>query len=281
MGRMPSDRASAEQRRALVKAAHDALFGPEPPACFGELAERLGVRPDARLAQVLDRTDFKRRAVHFRIKGKAATKKDAPIYPIEALERADVLQHVVQFVFEGIETAATHAFTVVQVGQKVSGKAGEVLRAVLEGLLGAGRVPPNVGVVEIRGRSYLFRLERMRAGEASEAIRRSEALRSTKAGSKDAAETARASDFAAAFDAAFDRLDAEGRNLNFVKLSDLRGALPEYDRETFDAELRSLRLAGRYELNAAEGSHRRLSDADRAAGIIEAGTRLVYCQRVR
>src|SRR5262249_13782704 len=59
-------------------------------------------------------------------------------------------------------------------------------------------------------------------------------------------------DFATAFDEAFTRLDQQRGSPNFVSLVDLRRELP-VDRDTFDRELRDLRRAGLFSLNAAEG----------------------------
>jgi hypothetical protein len=58
---------------------------------------------------------------------------------------------------------------------------------------------------------------------------------------------------------------------------DLRQALP-VDRAVFDAELRRLRIAGRYTLSAAEGRHGTNAE-ERAAGITEEGALLLYVSR--
>jgi hypothetical protein len=79
------------------------------------------------------------------------------------------------------------------------------------------------------------------------------------------------------FTAAFDRLDREAGAHNFVSLVELRRALP-WDRPTFDAELRKLRLAGRYTLSAAEGRHG-ISAQEKAAGMVEDGALLLYVSR--
>jgi hypothetical protein len=84
-------------------------------------------------------------------------------------------------------------------------------------------------------------------------------------------------DFARDFDAAFQQLDSGRGSHNFVSLLDLRRALP-VDRPTFDAELRSLRLAGRYTLSAAEGRFG-ISSEEQEAGIYEDGSLLLYVSR--
>jgi hypothetical protein len=82
------------------------------------------------------------------------------------------------------------------------------------------------------------------------------------------------SDFASAFNDAFAKLDRQAGGHNFVSLVALRSAVPRA-REEFDAELRALRLAGRFTLSAAEGRHG-LTAAEQEAGILENGTLLLY-----
>ena len=63
----------------------------------------------------------------------------------------------------------------------------------------------------------------------------------------------------------------------FLPQPELRRAVPAA-RATFDAELRQLRLAGRYSLSAAEGRHG-ITSEEREAGIVEDGTLLLYVSR--
>ena len=84
-------------------------------------------------------------------------------------------------------------------------------------------------------------------------------------------------DFARAFDEAFQRLNHHHGSHNFVSLVEMRRALP-MGRDQFDAELRKLRVAGRYTLSGAEGRHG-LSPEDREAGITEDGSLLLYVSR--
>ncbi len=86
--------------------------------------------------------------------------------------------------------------------------------------------------------------------------------------------------FADAFDHAFARLDASDGGYNFVKLLQLRQALPQYGRAEFDSGLHTLRLARRYSLMPSEGNGISLSDQEHDAGIQEAGSRLVYCKKM-
>jgi hypothetical protein len=84
--------------------------------------------------------------------------------------------------------------------------------------------------------------------------------------------------FAAAFAAAFDRLDRQAGGHNRVSLVALRQALP-LDRAAFDTGLLQLRRAGRFTCSAAEGRHG-LTAQERAAGITEDRALLLYASRV-
>ncbi|QDS94524.1 hypothetical protein FF011L_33030 [Roseimaritima multifibrata] len=81
------------------------------------------------------------------------------------------------------------------------------------------------------------------------------------------------------FDAAFQRLCQSQGGHNFVDLASLRTALPEFSCQSFDTELRRLRIARRYRLSGAENRND-ISPAQRSAGISEAGSLLIYAQRV-
>ena len=70
-----------------------------------------------------------------------------------------------------------------------------------------------------------------------------------------------------------------GHKDNFVKLADLRKALP-LSRAEFDAQLRSERIARRYTLDKSEGNRVVLTQEEKDAGIIENGERLVYISRM-
>ncbi|AUX42497.1 hypothetical protein SOCE26_039300 [Sorangium cellulosum] len=88
-----------------------------------------------------------------------------------------------------------------------------------------------------------------------------------------------ASPFPARFDAAFTALDQASGGLNYVTLHALREALPDVPRATFDAELTALRRQRRYSLDPSDGRHHQMADAEREAGIMEAGNLLVYVAR--
>jgi hypothetical protein len=85
--------------------------------------------------------------------------------------------------------------------------------------------------------------------------------------------------FADRFDAAFSSLDRASGGTNYVTLHALRAALPDVPRADFDAGLSALRRARRYTLDPSDGRHHQMSEAERAAGIMEAGSLLVYVAR--
>ncbi|WP_437980174.1 hypothetical protein [Sorangium sp. So ce117] len=81
------------------------------------------------------------------------------------------------------------------------------------------------------------------------------------------------------FDAAFSSLDRASGRLNYVTLHALRAALPDIPRDTFDTELAALRRQRRYSLDPSDGRHHQMAEAERDAGIMEAGNLLVYVAR--
>ncbi len=85
--------------------------------------------------------------------------------------------------------------------------------------------------------------------------------------------------FAQAFHDAFETLDKQSGRRNFIKVHLLRQALPQFSREQFDAGLKQLRLANRYTMDSIFGASGSLTEAERAAGIQEGQSVLVYVSR--
>lgn len=97
---------------------------------------------------------------------------------------------------------------------------------------------------------------------------------------KPAATPAPTVSFADAFRAAWDQLDRRNGRTNFVRLIEMRAALSQFDRETFDAGLQELRAAWEFSLDSHEGLHVHITPEERAAGITEMGSLLIYvCKR--
>jgi hypothetical protein len=178
------------------------------------------------------------------------------------------------------ETADADAFPAYALLDKLDGskgKAKNLLRKTLgEALTGEAALPPGIGVVRVGGGKkqkpvrHFFRLDRLRTGPA--ATRPAAAPAPPPAAGR--------TDFAAAFAAAFDRIDRATGGNNFVSLVDLRAAMPDVPREVFDAELQALRRARRYWLKSAEG-YDGLRHEERAAAIPEEGELLLHVSRVR
>jgi len=107
---------------------------------------------------------------------------------------------------------------------------------------------------------------------AGEAVPKTDALHATRS-------TRLPSDFAAAFNTAFEKANLANGGLNFVKLSSLRDSLAHLSRDVFDAGLRDLRLRKLYSLESSDGASVRLTAEERAAGIKEGSSLFVYVSR--
>ncbi|NJK89504.1 MAG: hypothetical protein HC923_08950, partial [Myxococcales bacterium] len=250
--------------------------GVDPAAAerpFGDLAERLQTTCSEALMKTLSRAPFADEVRVFNLSKQA--KPEAPLYRIEEVARPEALRHVLDYVFVRIKTKSNTAFSPTDLEKKMRGKAGHVLKQTLQAALAEDDLPTGFGAVARNGTTVIFRMADMATGRGS----RSSRLRREDPAARQRESEGGASDFSLLFDQAFERLDAAGRRLNHVKLLHLREALPQFDRSTFDAELRKLRLARRYYLNPSEGTHGPLTEEERNAGIFEAGSRLVYCQR--
>ena len=161
-------------------------------------------------------------------------------------------------------------------------KAAEAFSAAVSQYLVSGRWPSGFGLGRNGAKRWLFRFRDVSGAPASgspsheppEAPNRQHAPHGTAHGeSQDG--------FAKEFAETFARLDHSRGGRNFVKLAELRTALPHYSREKFDSELRSLRIARQFQLSTSDGNHVTLTTEERAAGIQEADLLLVYCERIR
>jgi hypothetical protein len=102
----------------------------------------------------------------------------------------------------------------------------------------------------------------------------------------DAAPATEPQSFASRFDQAFHEIDAKTGGHNYVKVSDLRKALPDMPREEFDKALYDLRKKKIWSMDSPDGRHVRLSKEEIEAGIPEGPignsglqNRLTYVQR--
>ena len=161
-------------------------------------------------------------------------------------------------------TADAHAFPAAKLVAKLSKPLrNEVAAQLAQGEFPAG-LPGGIGYVAAGDRLF-FRVEDVKSAPSSPA-------RPTP--------PAPVVDFAAAFDAAFTRLDRDHGSNNFVSLVDLRAALPAVPREAFDAGLRQLRMDRRFTLTSDERIAG-LTPAQQAAAIREEGEFLLHVSRGR
>lgn len=166
-----------------------------------------------------------------------------------------------------------------QTSKGFSPKLAAVHPKFIERMVAEGTVPSGYGMIRVGKKVFLFRLEDVR-GAAGTPSAASSKQPSSERQTVHSPTTAAPSGFASAFTQAFERLDAQDGGYNFVKLLQLRNALPQYSRSAFDAGLEQLRKERQFSLEASEGLLVTLSEQERAAGIIEAGRQLIYCKRI-
>ena len=167
----------------------------------------------------------------------------------------------------------------------------ESFESTLKKQIETGSLPRGLGALRIGKKWMLFRLEDiLGAGEGTP--RGAAATGSTPSATTAPrpqvtapAETPSASSgsdgFSSEFEAAFARIDGASGGRNFVKLLDLRNALPQYGREAFDDGLRQLRVQRLFTLETSESLNTTVSDEERQAAVVEAGSRYLYCSRIR
>jgi len=163
----------------------------------------------------------------------------------------------------------------------------EAFAASLTAQLESGSLPEGTGALKIGKKWMLFWMSDIRGGIGRAAIspKAHVAPISTEASSGASRDKpslpAQSDQFSRDFDQAFGKLDAETGRRNFVKLLDLRNALPQYDREEFERGLRQLRVERKFTLETSESLNTSVSEEERQAGIVEAGSRYLYCSRIR
>jgi hypothetical protein len=174
----------------------------------------------------------------------------------------------------------THAFALPEVSKRFIKELHDPIGAALRRALDREDLPQEVAWVRIKGEPYLFLRENLKPSGAR--IHQDVELAVTDPASLAVAPSApprQRQDFAQAFREAFERLDRRSGATNFIKLSDLRRALPEFGRDEFDAGLRALRVEGLFSLDSHEGLYGMLTADERDAGVAEAGSLLVYASR--
>jgi len=155
--------------------------------------------------------------------------------------------------------------------------AAEAFSAAVSQHLVSGRWPSGFGLGRNGKKRWLFRFRDIPGAPASSASPAVPNRQHSPHGTVSESEGGFAKEFAETFDL----LDRSRGGRNFVKMAELRTALPQYSREEFDSELRSLRIGRQFKLSTSDGNHVTLTSEERAAGIQEADLLLVYCERIR
>ena len=138
--------------------------------------------------------------------------------------------------------------------------------------------PPGVGFLRSNTTVYAFLLDDV-AGRSVATSATPVRDQTPAVSTPDPSPASSPTEFAPAFREAFARLNQRNGGTNFVRLIELRQALPQFDRATFDSELQELRRGWEFSLEAHEGLHVQISPEERASGIPEMGTLLIYVSR--
>lgn len=293
--------ATTNQENALEQVTTDLLARLEQaktsdeqvyPVTLKTLAEAAGVQKSRSLGGVLESVAFNKRVV---LPWMQKTRRSAKFYiqrwsaPLAFREDIALLaesDQLLKFAFLcGAKESKTRGFSISDLAKNVGMHHGlnEQFKSALTERLESGTLPKWVGGIP-KGRTiYLFRMDDIVTfhgpADASVAAPIESSQPKPPEPVKPTVPPPSAPTFAEEFDAAFARLDRDQGFKNFVKLHDLRQALSQYSREEFDASLNDLRRKGIYALDSAEGGYILLSEEERAAGVSEAGSNLVYCSR--
>jgi len=221
---------------------------------------------------------------------------DSPLYRREAAAETALRPEVLRRIVEAAVTPTDRAAPVkkLKVKNRLDAPLAAIFPESLAAALESGRLPAGVGAIR-SGEWHLFLLEDAVLGSPRHASsnRPTGAASGTQdnRGGGSALQPAASSQtpqiatnetaFEPGFRAAFARLDKQSGDRNFIKLNDLRRELASWPRAEFDAGLADLRRRREFTLEASEGSMTALTEAEQAAGIMEAGTLLVYCRKLR
>jgi hypothetical protein len=248
---------------------------------LGKLAD-----PDANTATILRAVTPSRKA--FKVHALAARQElSAPVVLHEDVPGLIACPALLLFALGCARTPANHAVSVAEMKGKLTSKLQSAFQETMQRRIAEGDLPPGVGWLLIKKSKKLFLLTDLHTGRTQQRnTPEPPADRETRSTQYSVLSTPYSVPVAsppppprldADFDAVFARLDRQAGGHNFVSLVDLRRELP-LGRAAFDAELRQLRVAGRYTLSAAEGRHG-LSATEQEAGIVEDDTLFLYISR--
>jgi hypothetical protein len=252
------------------------------PASYPLTVQRLGQLTDPQASTALVKKVAAKRNLQKLVVLVRSKALDAPIALAADLELLAGSPLTLEFLLRSTRTASTQAFSVADLKRKAAKRVQKAFQDAVHRHIEQDTLSPAVGWISIRGSKKLFLLADLHRGRSPDKETGRQGDKETKR--EEAASVSLSpclhvslSDFAVAFDEAFQRLDRQAGRHNFVSLVELRRALT-VPRETFDAELRQLRQAGRYSLSAAEGRHG-ISSEERDAGINEEGSLLLFVSR--
>lgn len=261
-----------------VRAQDDGQY----PPTFAELVQRTQANAAATLLKKsLTLPETKHRIV---VLLKDAKLRDrSPVGLAEDLPRLAQSAQLLETVLTQLRTASQQLFTPAELKKPLAPALHTAFAEGLQRTLADGTLPAGIGSLLLKGKPLLFLLRDVRSVAAAPPTTTAPPQpvpsppTNVPALSAAVPVLVTADDFAARFDSAFHELERQARLPNYVSLVDLRRAVP-CDRAAFDAELRKLRLAGRYTLSAAEGRHG-IRPEEQDAGIVEDGALLLFVSR--
>ncbi len=206
---------------------------------------------------------------------------EAPIAFADDLDRFARSSVVLNYLLHRLRKTDAHAFPVKQLTQKLKPPVKAAITAYLQADDICQTLPEQMGFVLISQQRWFFALSDLHQRRPSPSV---PAAATRPAPSPETTLSPAASvlseDFRQAFDAAFERLDAQHGHNNLVSLVDLRKAFPYLDRAQFDQQLYELRRAGWYRIKLAE-TYGGLSAEEQQAAIHENGEVLLNVSRNR
>jgi hypothetical protein len=250
----------------------------EFPLTVRELATRLSATDSSLIFQSLGKRTFTDHAVVVlsnRSKKHKDRRLDAFVCLKDDVPQLAATDELLRFVMELACRSKAKLFTPTQLSGQLTGarQVDKVFQQTLNARLKDNSLPVGLGSLAGTNTTYVFRLADIQTtirADASHSI--SEPLTSP-------SEPAARPDFAALFAEAFLRLDREQGSHNFVKIADLRRALPQFDRAAFDAGLWQLRKHNLFTADSSDGNYEQLMPEERAAGIREGDSLLIYVSR--
>lgn len=249
----------------------------EYPVHLDRLFERVGLSPNDKLAQdVRSNATFKKRFLIFGGEQRTALAEDldAPPYATRLLAAALAAARTQG---RNTRTAAFSAKEIAAALDEQSKHHRKRIETRITEAAQAAQLPPGLHWISVKGAPLFFHGADMQPPEAQSVP--IPAVTKPAQPPPTTSTSTRLEEFPARFAQAFEQIDQRMGRRNFVKVYELRRELPQYNREQFDQGLWKLREQGRYAMNSSDGNVVALSPEERDAGIMEAGSLLVYVSR--